>query len=360
MKRTGWIVGLLVLAVVELLSSPLDRFEPARAFILEKMKKEGLPSLAVAVAQNGKIIWEEAWGWANIEKQIPATPQTMYSLASTTKPVTATALMILVERGLVDLDKPANFYLGEGRLFIAPDNSEIVYWEREAGSGKMRIVSVLNKGGVWSEPEVLPFSEEYINMEPCLSPDGKKMFFVSNRPLSGKGEGEKFPNIWMVEKNKGTWGEPRNIGDPVNSLDIVVQPFYTVDDKLYFCGENADRSSGGMYVSEYSGNGFSEPEKLEGDISSGQFSGPCVSPDNRMLILHTRKNGGRFKRGDLYVSFRDATGNWGELVNLGEAINTEEEEHGATFSPDGRHLFFSRAGDIYWVSAKVLEKLKPK
>jgi CubicO group peptidase (beta-lactamase class C family) len=116
MKRTALIVGLLVLAVVELLPSPPDRFGPARAFIQEKMKKEGLPSLAVAVAQNGQIIWEEAWGLANIEKQIPATPQTMYSLASTTKPITATALMLLVERGLVDLDKPANLYLGEGRL----------------------------------------------------------------------------------------------------------------------------------------------------------------------------------------------------------------------------------------------------
>ena len=116
MKRTALIVGLLVLAVVELSALPSDRFGPSRAFILEKMKKEGLPSLAVAVAQNGQIIWEEAWGMANTEKQIPATPQTMYSLASTTKPMTATALMVLVGRGLVDLDKPANFYLGEGKL----------------------------------------------------------------------------------------------------------------------------------------------------------------------------------------------------------------------------------------------------
>jgi Tol biopolymer transport system component len=248
----------------------------------------------------------------------------------------------------------------QGRLFIAPDGSEIIYWEREPVNGKMRIISILNKGGVWSAPEVLPFSEEYVNMEPCLAPDGKKMFFVSNRPRSGKGEGEKFPDLWMVEKTAGKWGEPRNLGGPVNRLDIVVQPFYTVDNKLYFCGENADRSSGGVYVSQYSGNGFSEPKRLEGDISSGPFSGPCVSPDSRMLILHARKDGGRFRKGDLYVSFRDEAGNWGEPVSLGEAVNTEKEEYGATFSPDGRYLFFSRAGDIYWVSANILESLRPK
>mgnify|MGYP001103338036 CR=1 FL=1 len=96
------VVGLLVSAA-NLTAAGTDRFEPVRKLALDKMNKEGLPSMAVAVARDGQIIWEEAWGTANIEKQIPATPQTMYSLASTTKPITATALMILVERGLVDL-----------------------------------------------------------------------------------------------------------------------------------------------------------------------------------------------------------------------------------------------------------------
>jgi len=247
----------------------------------------------------------------------------------------------------------------QARLFLAPDGSEIIYWEREPGSGKMRIISILNEGGVWSEPEVLPFSEEYINMEPCLSPDGKKMFFVSNRPLSGKGEGEKFPNIWMVEKNNGTWSEPMDIGDPVNRLDIVVQPFYAVDDRLYFGGQNADGSSRGIYCSQHAAGGFAEPEKLDEGIFGGQVSGPCVSPDNRAFVVHARKDGG-FGSWDLYASFRDASGSRGPLVNLGNAINTEADEAGASFSPDGKYLFFSREGDICWVSAKVIEELRPK
>ena len=43
----------------------------------------------------------------------------MFSLASLTKPMTATGLMVLAERGLIDLDKPANDYLGEGKLTTA-------------------------------------------------------------------------------------------------------------------------------------------------------------------------------------------------------------------------------------------------
>lgn len=126
MRKTALIFGMIVSAAASLAASDADRFEPVRKAVLEKMKKEGLPSMAVAVARNGKIVWEEAWGLADIEKQIPATPQTMYSLASTTKPITATALMILVERGLVDLDKPVNLYLGEGKLTgIRPEEATV-------------------------------------------------------------------------------------------------------------------------------------------------------------------------------------------------------------------------------------------
>jgi Tol biopolymer transport system component len=235
----------------------------------------------------------------------------------------------------------------QGRLFISADGSEIIWFEREAVGGQMRFLFSRKAGGVWSAPAALFFSQEYLNMEPCLSPDGKKMFFSSNRPREGKGAGEKFPDLWMAEKAAGKWGEPRNLGDPVNRLEIVVQPFYGVDDRLYFGGQAADGSSRGIYVSQYSGGGFAEPVKLDEGIFGGQVSGPCLSPDSRTLIVHARKEGG-FGGWDLYASFRNAAGSWGELVNLGKSINTAESEAGASFSPDGRYLFFSRKGDIYW------------
>lgn len=116
MKNRAFALACLLSAAASIAAASSDRFEPVRTLAREKMRQEGLPSMAVAVAQDGKVIWEEAWGLANVEKKITSTPQTMYSLASTTKPITATAVMILVERGLVDLDKPANLYLGDGKL----------------------------------------------------------------------------------------------------------------------------------------------------------------------------------------------------------------------------------------------------
>lgn len=88
--------------------------------IIDQIKKElveqSLPSLAVAVAREGELLWEEAFGWADREKRIPATPHTMYSLASISKPITTTGLMLLKERGKLDLDAPMNDYLGEAKL----------------------------------------------------------------------------------------------------------------------------------------------------------------------------------------------------------------------------------------------------
>jgi CubicO group peptidase (beta-lactamase class C family) len=86
-------------------------FAEVRAKIVRLIEEKKSPSLSLAVVGNGGIVWEEAFGLASLEKRIPATPRTMYPIASATKPITATALMVLVERGLVDLDRPANGYL---------------------------------------------------------------------------------------------------------------------------------------------------------------------------------------------------------------------------------------------------------
>jgi CubicO group peptidase (beta-lactamase class C family) len=86
----------------------------------------GLPSLAVAVAKDGRIIWEEGFGLADRERNIAAGPQTMYSLASISKPFTATAVMKLVEQGKLQLDRAVNDYLGGVRLTgLAGDASRV-------------------------------------------------------------------------------------------------------------------------------------------------------------------------------------------------------------------------------------------
>ena len=91
-------------------------FSEIRAMIAREMAERAVPGLIVGVAQRGEILWQEGFGWADREARIPATAHTAFSVASTTKPFTATAMMILHERGLLDVDRPANDYLGATKL----------------------------------------------------------------------------------------------------------------------------------------------------------------------------------------------------------------------------------------------------
>lgn len=80
------------------------------------MAEAGLPSIAIAIGERGRISCEAAIGWADTAERIPATPGTMYSLASISKPFTATAVMHFVERRALGLDEPANDHLGSAKL----------------------------------------------------------------------------------------------------------------------------------------------------------------------------------------------------------------------------------------------------
>jgi len=69
--------------------------------------------MSAAIVKDQKLLWAKGFGYADLEKRIPATPRTLYYIASLTKPFAATALMQLVEQGKLDLDDPMSKYSSE-------------------------------------------------------------------------------------------------------------------------------------------------------------------------------------------------------------------------------------------------------
>ena len=106
------IAGLVGLTALASTVGCPPQLHPVREHIVRLIEGGEVPSMAVGVVQ-GAVRWEEGFGLANREEGIPATAQTLYALASVSKPFTATALMVLVEEGLVALEAPVNAYLGE-------------------------------------------------------------------------------------------------------------------------------------------------------------------------------------------------------------------------------------------------------
>ena len=79
--------------------------------IKEMIEETGIPSISIALIKDENIVWAEAFGYANLKTKTPATTSTTYSTGSTVKPFMSMAIMQLVEKGLIDLDKPVNNYL---------------------------------------------------------------------------------------------------------------------------------------------------------------------------------------------------------------------------------------------------------
>jgi D-alanyl-D-alanine carboxypeptidase len=101
----------ILLALLLYFTTALAQADKTTDYIKAELAKRHIPGAAVAVIRNHKVILQQGFGMANIEQNIPVTATTAYQLASTTKPFTAMAIMMLVEGGKVSLDEKAATYL---------------------------------------------------------------------------------------------------------------------------------------------------------------------------------------------------------------------------------------------------------
>ena len=84
-----------------------------RHLIRRKMLERGIPGAVVAVMKDGRLVWSEGIGYADIENDVPCTSDTLMRIASISKPLTTVGLLQQWERGLVDLDAPVQKYVPE-------------------------------------------------------------------------------------------------------------------------------------------------------------------------------------------------------------------------------------------------------
>jgi hypothetical protein len=274
-------------------------------------------------------------------------------------------------------------------ITMSPDGHEL-YFAVTLGNRTM-IMESHQEDGVWTEPRVAPFSGRYLDIEPAISPDGQRFFFLSTRPQEGQEEksGWVYQDIWVMDRDGETWGEPYNLGPPVNSDAPEYFPAVTVGGTLYFTREREDRVSE-TWRSRLVDGAYAEPEILGPEVNCGsnRFN-VFVAPDESFAIVPSVGREDSLGGADYYVVFRSEDDTWSEPINLGPAINQPEgREWSASLSPDGKYLFFmsSRAygetsvpltstsitgllelsaqpgwgsSDIWWVSAQVIEQLRP-
>jgi hypothetical protein len=238
------------------------------------------------------------------------------------------------------------------------DRSEFYYAVEINGKADTRVMKYEN--GSWSKPVKILVHDVYSYNDPFLTPDNKKLFFISDRPLTGTGAKKDY-DIWYIERQGSKWSEPKNAGKNINSDKNEYYISFTKTGKMYFSSNTQDndgKNNYDIYSSEFKNGEFLPSIKLGSEINSSSYEADVfVAPDESYLVFSANRPGG-LGSGDLFVSFRNPHGTWAPSKSLGNTINTETDDFCPYISPDGNYLFYASRGDIYWVSIDVVKKLR--
>lgn len=239
---------------------------------------------------------------------------------------------------------------------LSPDGTELLYTMQAAqGLFQTLLWRTKNSNGLWSEPVVAPFAGNYSDLEPAFSSDGSRLYFSSNRPLSG--HAPKDFDIWFVEKHQGRWGQPQNAGAAINTTADEFFPSVAADGSLYY---TANYTGGvgkeDIYRAQWKNGGFEKALLLDTAINSPAWEfNAFVSPAEDFIIFSSFGRADEQGGGDLYISRKDAQGRWVKAQNL-RALNSPRLDYCPFVTADRKIMFFtSERTDIQrlWTGAPV-------
>jgi tetratricopeptide (TPR) repeat protein len=184
----------------------------------------------------------------------------------------------------------------DANMTLSPDGKQIFVYRNKGmrGSGTL-FVSKISNNGKWKKAEELEgdINTSYFESSACLSPDGKTLYFVSERPRGGMGMGD----IYMAKKKSKTeWDKAVSLGPIVNDEYDQIGLFMHPDGKTLYYASNSPKSLGGYDIFKTTiENGIcSEPENLGYPINTiGDERFFCLSTDGRQAWFSSDRSGGK-------------------------------------------------------------------
>lgn len=230
---------------------------------------------------------------------------------------------------------------------FARDGRE-VWFSRSDGSHSTILESHI-EGGRWSAPRTASFSGHWSDMEPAMSPDGRFMVFVSNRPAEGVGSpldghfmGKTFPagggNLWRVERRGAGWSAPVRLPETVNSDSSTFAPSVAADGSLWFMHPVDSGRRFRLYRAQWRDHHFQTPIPLPFSDGKATDVDPAVAPDESFVVFGSSRAPAR--EIDLFIAFRHGT-TWGIPQHLGNVVNSAGSDAEARLSPDAQTLYFA-------------------
>jgi outer membrane protein OmpA-like peptidoglycan-associated protein len=199
-------------------------------------------------------------------------------------------------------------------------------------------------------PEV---NTPYLELRPLITPDANTLFFSRrNHPDNVGGESDD-EDIWLSTRDSatGNWTTAVNIGQPLNNkgpnfISSIIQGDEGIELLLGNAYYTKNRMTQGASMSRQLADGsWDKPEnlKIRNDYNRSDKANYFLSHDQQTMVMSIERKdtyGGR----DLYVSFSQGEGQWTQPLNMGDVINSADEEASPFLSTDGSTLFFSSKG----------------
>jgi len=221
---------------------------------------------------------------------------------------------------------------------FTPDMKEYYFGRYNKSSRKSSKVFFKFENNQWHE------SVLEVQLGGAISPDGKTMH-------SGNQYRERIDN---------GWSELKSLGFPFEDIAIMV---LTVSSQGTYVFD--DRKTDILRYSRLVDGNREAPKAFGKEINSGKWTAhPFIAPDESYMIWDSERADGYGDK-DLYISFRQRDGSWGDAINFGDKINTEGPDTGGVVSPDGKYFFFNKKisaedSDTYWVDAQIIDDLRPE
>ena len=228
----------------------------------------------------------------------------------------------------------------ESHASVFPDGHTLYFLKNTPSFDFYTIVSSELRDGKWTRPRTAPFSGRYSDADIVFTPDGRRAYFVSARPVNGQSRNDM--EIWTVERTaSGAWGEPQHVAELSSPVDEWF-PTLTADGTIYF-GSDRPGGVGGtdIWRARFVEGKFAPPENLGAPVNTqGDEIEPFVAADEQLLILSARNRGDAVGAYDIYVAKRRGAG-WDTPHHPGPPLNSPAWDFAPRLSPDGRIFIFT-------------------
>ena len=186
---------------------------------------------------------------------------------------------------------------------------------------------------------------KFNELDPVLSPDGKKIYFTRSNHPENVG-GKKDPgDVWVADLEAAQPGAATNLGAPINTDDLNAVVGFSNDGQIMYLHHLDKRRQGGISFVRKTANGWSKPKPMPVEFfhNKSDLQSMSISNDGKTIIM-SLESYSTYGAEDLYVSFYQDDGSWSEPRNLGPTVNTRFQETTPKIADDNVTLFFSSNG----------------